>query len=69
MIRTIEVEIDESGRMHPTEPTAELPNGRALVTWQTDPDIDCMLMSEASLAVDWLKPEEDEAWAYMQPAK
>jgi hypothetical protein len=23
-------------------------------------------MSEKALAVDWLKPEEDEAWAYLQ---
>ncbi len=26
----------------------------------------CFLMSEKALAVDWLKPEEDEAWAYLQ---
>lgn len=24
------------------------------------------LLSEAALAKDWLKPEEDEAWAYLQ---
>ncbi len=28
-----------------------------------------MLLSEAALAVDWLKPEEDEAWAYLAPSK
>jgi len=28
---------------------------------QKRPDI--LLMSEASLAKDWLRPEEDEAWA------
>ena len=67
MIRTIEVEIDETGRIHPTEPTTDLPKGRALLTWQTGPDITCALLSEASLAVDWLTPEEDEAWAYLQP--
>ena len=26
------------------------------------------LLSEATLAEDWLKPEEDEAWAYLQRA-
>ena len=26
------------------------------------------LLSEAALAEDWLKPEEDEAWAYLQRA-
>ena len=69
MIRTIEVEIDETGRIHPTEPTTELPKGRALLTSQLDPDIECYLLSEASLAVDWLRPEEDEAWAHLQPEK
>jgi hypothetical protein len=67
MIRTIEVEIDDTGRVHPSDPNTSLPQGRALLTWQTDPDISCMLLSEASLAVDWLRPEEDEAWAYLQP--
>jgi len=26
------------------------------------------LLSEAALAEDWLRPEEDEAWAYLQRA-
>ena len=26
----------------------------------------CALLSEASLARDWLTPEEDEAWAYLE---
>ena len=69
VIRTIEVEIDESGKVQPADPTALLPQGRALLSWQTEPDIECMLMSETSLAVDWLRPEEDEAWAYLQPVK
>ena len=25
------------------------------------------LLSEASLAVDWDRPEEDEAWSHLQP--
>ena len=27
------------------------------------------LLSEASLAEDWNRPEEDEAWSYLQPAR
>jgi hypothetical protein len=27
------------------------------------------LLAEAALAEDWLKPEEDEAWAHVQPGK
>jgi hypothetical protein len=67
MIRTIEVEIDDTGRVHPSDPNTTLPKGHALLTWQTDPDIECMLLSEASLSVDWLRPEGDAAWAHLQP--
>ncbi len=28
----------------------------------------CYKMSELALA-DWLRPEEDEAWSYLQPEK
>jgi len=69
MTHTIEVEIDETGMVHAMEPTVPLPTGKALLTWQSGPDIDCALLSEAALAVDWLRPEEDEAWAYLQPDK
>ena len=27
------------------------------------------LLSESALAEDWLKPEEDVAWAYLQPVR
>jgi uncharacterized protein YqcC (DUF446 family) len=67
MTKTIEVEIDDSGRIRPVDPAASLPHGRALLVWQTEPDHETMLLSEASLAVDWMKPEEDKAWEYMQP--
>jgi hypothetical protein len=69
MTRTIEVEIDDTGRVHPMDPNAPLPRGRALLTWPTDPDHDMLLFSEASLAENWLGPEEDAAWAHLQPEK
>jgi len=69
MTRTIEVEIDDSGRIRPMDPAASLPHGRALLVWHTEPSHETMLLSEASLAMDWLKPEEDQAWEYMQPER
>jgi hypothetical protein len=67
MTKTLEVEIDETGKVRPTDPAISLPHGRALLIWQTEPSHETMLLSEASLSEDWLKPEEDKAWAYMQP--
>ena len=67
MTKTIEVEIDDNGRVRPMDPATSLPHGRALLVWHTDSDHETMLLSETSLAVDWMRPEEDEAWAYMQP--
>lgn len=66
MRRTIEVEIDDAGGVHPIEPITKLPSGRALLSWEIPGDLETALLSETSLAVDWLRPEEDEAWAYMQ---
>jgi len=68
MTRTIEVEIDDSGAIHPLQPDAKLPPGRALLTWPASEAAMGLIMSEKSLE-DWLTPEEDEAWAYLQPAK
>lgn len=68
MTRMIEVEIDENGLVHSTDPGVPLPKGRAILTWPSDPDIECALLSESALA-DWLRPKENEAWAYMQPGK
>jgi hypothetical protein len=69
MTQTIEVEIDDVGGIHPLQPDAKLPPGRALLTWPVPELALGLIMSEKSLAEDWLRPEEDEAWAYLQPAK
>ncbi len=44
---------------------------RALVTiLEEAPDAhDTALLSEAALAEDWNRAEEDAAWAYLQPGK
>lgn len=62
MTHTIEVEIDAAGNVHPIDTAALLPEGRALLVFEIGPN-ETMLLSEAALAVDWLRPEEDEAWA------
>jgi hypothetical protein len=67
MLRTIEVEIDLDGRIHPLEPLPPLAAGRALLTLMSPPADEAAMLAEASLAEDWLKPQEDEAWASLQP--
>ena len=68
MTRAIEVEIDEAGEIHPIDPNLKLPRGRAVLAWPESEDIHPALMSEKALA-DWLSPEEDGAWTYLQQAK
>jgi hypothetical protein len=68
MPRTVEVEIDEAGEIHLIDPSMKLPQGRAVLAWPEEDDHYPALMSEKALS-DWLRPEEDEAWAYMQPDK
>jgi hypothetical protein len=44
--------------------------GRALLTWlEPDAAHEPALMAEAALSQDWLNPEEDAAWAHLQPGK
>lgn len=69
MLQTIEVEIDASGHVHPLEPIFKLPVGRALLTLLQPTVDEALHLSEPALAEDWLKPEEDAAWAHLQPAK
>ena len=68
MTRAIEVEISASGEIHPVDPALKLPSGRAILTLPDKEDIYPALMSEGVLA-DWLRPEEDAAWEYLQRVK
>ena len=68
MTRTIEVEIDEAGNNHPIVSTLRPPAGRATLVWDSAGH-ELYQISELSLGRDWLRPEEDEAWAYLQPEK
>jgi hypothetical protein len=73
MIRTVEAVIDEHGNVRLLEPV-QLPAGRrALVTiLEERPGVgvsETALLSEAALAEDWNRPEEDEAWSHLQQVR
>ncbi|MCM8749241.1 hypothetical protein NET02_08795 [Thermomicrobiaceae bacterium CFH 74404] len=71
MYRTVEAVIDEKGNVRLLEPI-RLPGARrALVVIleaeEAMPIADTARLSEAALAVDWSRPEEDAAWSHLQP--
>jgi hypothetical protein len=72
MIKTVEAVIDEQGQVRLLE-SVQLPAvRRALVTiLEEEPALhvpETALLSEAALAQDWNRPEEDAAWSHLQPA-
>ncbi len=72
MLQTYEATIDEKGCIHLKEPVT-LPAGhRVLVTILEEAAFhvpETALLSEQSLAEDWNRPEEDAAWAHLQPVQ
>ncbi len=73
MIRTLEAVIDEQGTVRLLE-DVHLPAGRrALVTILEDEPMshpaETALLSEGALVGDWNRPEEDAAWAHLQPVR
>jgi hypothetical protein len=70
MIKTVEAVIDEHGNVQLLEPVRPGSIRRALVTIlderPTDRPSEAALLSEAALAEDWNRPEEDEAWKHLQ---
>jgi hypothetical protein len=67
MTHTLEVEVDETGNIHPVDANSRPPAGRATLVWDSAGH-ELYQLSEKSLS-DWLRPEEDEAWAHLQPDK
>ena len=69
--RTIEASIDEAGNVRLLSPVAVGKTRRALVTvLDEEPlaeDCDLATLSEAALARDWDRPEEDAAWFHLGP--
>lgn len=70
MSQTVEAIIDESGMVKVLN-NLRLPRGRRAIVTVLDEksvphDSETALLSEESLAVDWLRDEEDEAWSHLQ---
>jgi hypothetical protein len=72
MLRTFEATIDKDGKVR-LQQKIQLPEAhRAIVTILDEPAYlvaETALLSESALAKDWDRPEEDEAWAHLQPAR
>jgi hypothetical protein len=70
-MRTVEAIIQPSGEVRLVEPVHVQVPRRALVTiLEEEPQAhETPLLSEALLAEDWNRPEEDAAWAHLQPGK
>jgi hypothetical protein len=70
MIQTVEAIIEPSGKVQLLEDVQLTESRRALVTILEDEPASTMpvtaLLSEQALAEDWNRPEEDEAWSYLQ---
>ena len=68
MLKTVEATIDEQGNVKLVNPIRLPKPARAFVTIFSEelhvPET--ALLSEAALAQDWLRPEEDTAWAHLQ---
>ena len=73
MIQTVEAVVDERGKVQLLEAIQLSVPRRALVTIldETPPLLadETALLSEAALAEDWNRPEEDVAWSHLQSAK
>ena len=73
MIQSIEAIIDSEGNVYLLEPVKLANSKKAIVTILEENAIDSILetalLSQASLAEDWSKPEEDKAWSHLQLAQ
>lgn len=73
MIQTVEAVIERDGRVRLLDQVKLTEAHRALVTILDDaPRMmvpETALLSETSLGKDWNRPEEDEAWAHLQPGR
>ena len=72
MIKTVEAIVDQRGAVRLLQPVRLRRSHRALVTILADKPSathETALLSEAALARDWNRPEEDAAWAHLQKAR
>ncbi len=67
MLKSVEATVETNGEVRLREPIRVKYPCRAIVTILDGPDIsEAALLSETSLARDWKRPEEDEAWSHLQ---
>ena len=70
MLKSIEAVIESDGRVRLKEHVRLDGPHAAIVTIIDEPvTSEPALLSEAALAEDWTRPEEDEAWSDLQQAK
>ena len=73
MIQTFEAVIDKNGNIHLLQEIKLSASKRALVTILDEEPVtsisETALLSEVSLAQDWQKSEEEEAWQHLQPVQ
>lgn len=67
MLKTVEAVIEPNGHVRFKE-TVKVKNTRKILVTFLDEVLqeESALLSEAVLARDWLRPEEDEAWNHLQ---
>ena len=68
-LKSIEATIDTNGEVHLLQPLKLDRAVKAVVTILPDDVEETALLSEPSLAEDWNRPEEDEAWSHLQPGQ
>ena len=72
MLRTIKAIIEADGTIRLLEPVSLGSPRQALLTILDDDEdvaLSSAVLSEAALAADWSRPEEDAAWAHLQRAR
>ena len=73
MLRTVEAVIDAQGNVQVLEPISLSGARRALVTILEEDPVPSLhetaLLSEAALAEDWNRPEEEAAWSHLQQGR
>ena len=70
-LRSIEATIEKDGTVRLHKKVRLPASRRAILTILDEPAAiaETALLSELALAEDWNRPEEDKAWATMQPGK
>ena len=65
MRATVTAEVDEQGNLHPDKPLAVPPGAKVLIAVLEPGQRETALLSEAALAEDWNRLEEDAAWSHL----